>query len=62
VSNLGSIGAQQLRVPREVVGPMTSSPSLAFDAQSASHARQQTGVLTKARRLDLVRPKGEQAR
>jgi hypothetical protein len=41
---------------------MTASPSLALDAQGASHASEEPGVLAKACCLDLVRPKGEQAR
>jgi hypothetical protein len=38
VRYLGTGGAQQLRVSREIVSPMTASASLALDAQSAPHA------------------------
>ena len=41
---------------------MTASPSLTLDAQSAPHAREEPGVLSKACGLDLVRPKGKQTR
>ncbi|MTD96236.1 hypothetical protein GIW81_18000 [Hyphomicrobium sp. xq] len=39
----------------------TASP-LALDAQGTPHAREQPGVLSKTRGLDLVRPKGKQTR
>lgn len=41
---------------------MTASTTLALNAQGAPHAREQPGVLSKACGLDLVRPKGKQAR
>jgi hypothetical protein len=41
---------------------MPASPTLSLDAQGASHAREQPGVLSKACGLDLVRPKGKQTR
>jgi hypothetical protein len=45
VRDLGSVGAQQLRVTRKIVSPMPCPTSLALDAQGPPHAGEQPTVL-----------------
>jgi hypothetical protein len=45
IRRLGAIGAQQLRVPRQIVCPMPGDAALPFDAQSATHAGEKPGVV-----------------
>jgi hypothetical protein len=57
---LCAVGAQQLRVPCQIVCPVSGKTALALSAQRATKPRQQTRALGIRRRMELVRPKGQQ--